>query len=168
VYGAAQVEGKDVFLQDLTDIRANLDIPALVGGDFNILRFADEKNKGNGTCRFSDSFNGMIYLYNLREIPLSGGHFTWSNNQKNPTLEKLDRVLINFEWENLFPRSSARKIPRLMSDHNPIILDPHEKIEPKSREFRFEKSWIKHPNFLTRVEKAWNNMGRGTDSISIV
>jgi hypothetical protein len=45
----------------------------LVGGDFNILRFADEKNKGNGTSRFSDSFNDVIDLHNLREIPLSGG-----------------------------------------------------------------------------------------------
>jgi hypothetical protein len=83
-------------------------------------------------------------------------------------LEKLDRILINCEWENLFPLSSARKIPRLMSDHNPIILDTHEKIEPKSREFRFEKSWIKHPDFLSRVEKAWNSPVRGMDSISIV
>jgi hypothetical protein len=88
--------------------------------------------------------------------------------QKNPTLEKLDRILINFEWENLFPLSSARKIPRLMSEHNPIILCTHQKIEPKSREFRFEKSWIKHPDFLARVEKAWNCHVRGTDSINIV
>jgi hypothetical protein len=109
VYGAAQIADKDMFLQDLSNICDNLHILALVGGDFNILRFADEKNKGNGTSRFSDSFNDVIDLHNLREIPLSGGQFTWSNNQKNPTLEKLDRILINCEWENLFPLSSARK-----------------------------------------------------------
>jgi hypothetical protein len=73
VYGAAQVADKDIFLQDLTNICDNLDITALVGGDFNILRFADEKNKGNGTSRFSDGFNVVIDLYNQREIPLSGG-----------------------------------------------------------------------------------------------
>jgi hypothetical protein len=43
VYGAAQTADKDIFLQDLTNICDNLDLPALVGGDFNILRFADEK-----------------------------------------------------------------------------------------------------------------------------
>jgi hypothetical protein len=75
----------------------------LIGGDFNILRFDDEKNIGNGTSRFLDYFNDVIDLHNLREIPLYGGQFTWSNNQKNPTLEKLDKILINFEWENLFP-----------------------------------------------------------------
>jgi hypothetical protein len=60
MYGAAQVANKDVFLQDLANICENLDIPALVGGDFNILMFAEEKNKGNGTSRFSDSFNAVI------------------------------------------------------------------------------------------------------------
>jgi hypothetical protein len=48
VYIAAQVVDKDVFLQDLTNICENLDISALVGGDFNILRFADKKIKGMG------------------------------------------------------------------------------------------------------------------------
>jgi hypothetical protein len=91
-----------------------LDIPSLIGGDFNILRFAAEKNKGGGITRFSDEFNSIISKFALRELPLSGGMFTWSNNQENPTLEKLDRILINHEWKNLFPLSSARKIPRVM------------------------------------------------------
>jgi hypothetical protein len=55
VYGVAQVEDKDVFLQDLSSISENLDIPSLIGGDFNILSFSNENNKGNGTSRFSDS-----------------------------------------------------------------------------------------------------------------
>jgi hypothetical protein len=95
VYGAAQDEDKDSFLQIFSDICENLDIPTLIGGDFNILRFANEKNKGGGVTRFSGEFNSIINRFALRELPLSGGMFTWSNNQENPTLEKLDRILIN-------------------------------------------------------------------------
>jgi hypothetical protein len=94
--------------------------------------------------------------------------FTWSNNQENPTLEKLDRILINHDWENIFPLSSARKIPRVMSDHNPIILDTKESVEVRSREFRFEKSWLLQPDFQLRVDKAWKVPVRGSDSISVV
>jgi hypothetical protein len=61
-------------------------IPAVIGGDFNILRFGNEKNKAGGTTIFSDVFNAIINTYVLREIKLSGGQYTWSNNQKNPTL----------------------------------------------------------------------------------
>jgi hypothetical protein len=50
-----------------------LDIPALVGGDFNILRFANEKNKNGGVTRFFDEFNSIISKFALRELPLSGG-----------------------------------------------------------------------------------------------
>jgi endonuclease/exonuclease/phosphatase family metal-dependent hydrolase len=67
------------------------------------------------------------------------GQYTWSNNQKNPTLEKLDRILVNSEWENLFPLTQARKLPRVMSDHNPLIVDTGEKPMIKSAEFRSAK-----------------------------
>jgi hypothetical protein len=50
----------------LSNICENLDIPTPIGGDFNILRFADEKNKRGGICRFSDKFNAVINIFNLR------------------------------------------------------------------------------------------------------
>jgi hypothetical protein len=76
VYGAAQDEDKDLFFQIFSDICENLDIPTLIGGDFNILRFANEKNKGGGVTRFSNEFNLIINKFALRDLPLSGGMFT--------------------------------------------------------------------------------------------
>jgi hypothetical protein len=35
---------------------------------------------------------------------MSGGMFTWINNQTPPVLEKLDRVLMTRSWEDLFPK----------------------------------------------------------------
>jgi hypothetical protein len=72
---------------------------------------------------FSDIFNNAINSYNLREIHMSGGCFTWTNNQKLPTLEKLDRVLMNKEWEKLFPMAIIHKIPREFSDDNPLMVN---------------------------------------------
>lgn len=46
----------------------------------------------------------------------------WSNNQLTPTLEKVDRILMNKEWEDLFPKVMVKKLPREVSDHNPLIL----------------------------------------------
>lgn len=37
-----------------------------------------------------DNFNAIISAYELREINMTGGKFTWSNNQPDPTLDKLD------------------------------------------------------------------------------
>jgi hypothetical protein len=66
-----------------------------VGGDFNILSYSDGKNKIFCGNRFSDMFNWIINSYELRGIALDGEKYTWSNNHIDPTLEKLDRILMN-------------------------------------------------------------------------
>jgi hypothetical protein len=49
-------------------------------GGFNILRFGSEKNKVFHPNKFSDIFNNIIHVHGLREIDISGGMYTWSNN----------------------------------------------------------------------------------------
>jgi hypothetical protein len=100
-------------------------------------------------------FNWIINSYGLREITLNGGRFTWSNNQADPTLEKLDRVLMNDKWEGAFPLTNLKKNPRLMSDHNPLVLYTDQIMNKKGKNFCFETSWI-HEDFLTKVKEIWD------------
>ena len=53
----------------------------------------NEKFLGN---LYTDMFNLVINSYELRDLPLIGEKYTWSNNQQDSTIEKLDRILINF------------------------------------------------------------------------
>lgn len=39
----------------------------------------------------------------LQDLHLHGCSFTWSNERENPTLVKLDRVLVSMDWEEMFP-----------------------------------------------------------------
>jgi hypothetical protein len=48
--------------------------------------------------KFSNTFNAIINVNDLRDLEFSGGKYTWSNNQCNPTLKNLDRVSISREW----------------------------------------------------------------------
>jgi hypothetical protein len=45
----------------------------LIGGDFNVLRFSEDKNKNFTQNRYSDIFNRIINLYELRDLALQGG-----------------------------------------------------------------------------------------------
>jgi hypothetical protein len=155
VYGAAQDDEKDDFLTDLGDICSDQSLPLLIGGDFNLLRGANEKNKALKPSRWNDMFNYIINTCEMREIDMSGGQFTWSNNQTVPTLEKLDRFLVSWEWELLFPLTTVHKLSREISDHNPIILDTMEGREKQSKEFRFDKRWLKDESFLPKVVRVW-------------
>jgi hypothetical protein len=111
-------------------------------------------------------FNSVINVCELREIEISGGQYTRTNNQAVPTLEKLDRFLISREWELLFPLTTVHKLIREISDHNPIILDTMEGREKQAREFRFEKRWLKEEDFITRVARIWSQPVRAKDSLA--
>jgi hypothetical protein len=84
---------------------------------------------------------------------MTGGLYTWSNNQEDPTLEKLDRILVSRDWEDIFPTAMVKRLPREISDHNPLILssDCHKPL--KFLQFRFELNWLDNPEFLGAVEK---------------
>ena len=72
VYGATQDDEKEEFLVKLEEICLNLSVPTIVGGDFNILRFSNEKNKNGGVTKYSVWFNDIISAAALREVDMSG------------------------------------------------------------------------------------------------
>ena len=101
----------------------------------------------------------------MRDLPLLGGKYTWSNNQQNPTLEKLDRILISDDWEKLFPLTNLRKLPRELSDHNPLLLCTEQSTHKKSKAFCFETFWLKHQEFLQKISEIWDVHVRGKDAV---
>jgi hypothetical protein len=127
----------------------------MTGGNFNILRFSNEKNKNFVCNRYTDMFNWIINAYELRDLPLNGGMYTWSNNYSEPTLERLDRVLISPEWETIFPLTNLKENPRVMSGHNPLILRSDLGEERKTKQFCFETAWVKHPEYSDKIAKIW-------------
>jgi endonuclease/exonuclease/phosphatase family metal-dependent hydrolase len=144
VYGAAQDKLKNDFLAEMASMCSKVKEPLLISGDFNILRFSSEKNKKFLPNRFSKIFNSLIHLYELKEIDISGGQYTWSNNQSNPTLENLDRVLMSGDWENKFSTVQVHKHPREVSDHNPLSCLLGKEIETKR-----EILSLSYPGFKT-------------------
>lgn len=67
-------------------------------------------------------FNELISELALIDPPMMNQQFTWSNMQQNPVLARLDRFLISTEWDQDFPLSKVVALPRVTSDHCPILL----------------------------------------------
>jgi hypothetical protein len=67
------------------------------------------------------------------------------------------------EFEERFPLAHARALPRVGSDHTPIVWDSGCDQIPKKSGFKFEKWWISRPNFKDLVIKAWS-LARGNKS----
>jgi hypothetical protein len=68
----------------------------------------------------------------------------WANSLPEPTYEKLDRVLMDTEWEDKFPMVTVRALERIekLSDHASILLTTGMPRPPHKRPFKFELGWL--------------------------
>lgn len=129
-------------------------MPWCIGGDFNVIRFLAERSSGVRLNSSMLEFSDFIFEQGLMDLPLAGGSFTWSNNQEIPIWSRLDRFLISPEWDVKFPGTLQKRLPRLCSDHFPILLDCGG-IHWGPRPFRFENMWLKSEGFVDRVRLWW-------------
>jgi endonuclease/exonuclease/phosphatase family metal-dependent hydrolase len=103
MYGAAQAELKTAFLRELVNLAKYSPYSIIITGDFNMLRFSHEKSRGRFDNRWPFLFNAVIDSFDLKEIEMVGRLFTWANSLPEPTYEKLDRVLMDSDWEVKYP-----------------------------------------------------------------
>jgi hypothetical protein len=157
VYGAAQDALKPAFLRELVNLAKDNPHPIIIGGDFNLLRYPHEKSKGRFDSHWSFLFNAVIDSLDLKEITMTGRQFTWANSLPDPTYEKLDRVLMDSDWESKFPLVSVRALPRIesLSDHAPILLTTGMPTSPPKRPFKFELGWLLREGFSDMVKNVW-------------
>nr|POE76978.1 hypothetical protein CFP56_49691 [Quercus suber] len=71
-------------------------------------------------------------------------------------LECIDRGFANPSCRILYPEASITHLPRVFSDHCPVLLEL-SKAPPASinRPFRFQTMWLHHPGFPNVVREAW-------------
>jgi len=144
-----------IFLAELDSICSTSSLPCLIGGDFNLIRSTEEKSSDLYNFSLMNSFNDWIGKFQLIEVKRSGAKFTWTNKQRVPVMVKLDRYLMTSSWEEKFPLCSAWSLPRVGSDHWPIILDSGETNTTKTRYFFFENQWTLLPDFIPSVQQVW-------------
>jgi hypothetical protein len=162
VYGPAQDDKKTMFLTELVSMCSREALPLLIGGDFNILRSPDEKNKDNYNERWPFLFNVVIDGLSLRELELSERKYSWANSLDQPTFEKLDRTLVATEWEQKFPLSTVMALTRDILDHTPLLLDTgHTSPGSNYNMFKFELGWLLRDGFADMVENIWSNEAAG-------
>lgn len=155
VYGATHDDKKDELLTEFPSVCSHLQIPYVVGGDFNILQDNCDKNKTMSRSPYVDKFNSIIHSFSLREIYMGGVYV--DQQQKTPNFGKHDRVLTSFEWEDLFPLATVHKLVRDVSDHDLLLLSSRTK-KPNTfhqREFSFKLSWFKDENCYSIAKWIW-------------
>jgi exonuclease III len=157
VYGPQGDAEKLLFMQELRDIRTTCLGPWMLAGDFNLIYSTSDKNTNHFNRAIMNRFKRLIGDLALKEIPLHGRRYTWSNQQVNPVLVKLDRVFCSVDWEILFPNVLLQSTAYQDSDHCPLIPGLTDNRIGRRR-FHFEAFWTKLDDFQDTVAEVWNSV----------
>lgn len=118
-----------------------------------------EEKKGGIFRLEADSlaFTQIIDNLNLIDLEPINGFFSWNNKLggMHQIGCRLDCFLITqhtlLEGWNI----ESSIIPTTNSDHWMINLSIDLQTLPNNRPFRFEKFWLKHPNFMNNIKEWW-------------
>jgi hypothetical protein len=98
--------------------------------------------------------------------------FTWSNKQDDEHLVRvrLDRAVVNSEFLERFDDCSVENIITTTSDHYAILIrlqssGVQNNRRPVQNGFRFEAAWLRAPDYHEMLEKTWNEVRNGSQSL---
>ncbi|XP_060212097.1 uncharacterized protein LOC132639674 [Lycium barbarum] len=95
----------------------------------------------------------------ISDLGYFGSNFTWCNERKNNDViwKRLVRVLANDDWTNLFYKTTVQHLPRISSDHCPILISACKEDNNFVKYFRFLNLWVDQAGFYDLVKLHWNS-----------
>lgn len=102
-----------------------MELPWVVGGDFNVIMDEDEKIGGLPVYPPEyEKFAACVNSCGLFEVGFKGSPFTWWNSIANSEciFKRLDRVFVNLPFQNLFSTTEIEHLIRTGSDHAPLLM----------------------------------------------
>ena len=70
-------------------------------------------------------------------------------------MSRIDRALVSLDWEEHFENVSQRVLPRVLSNHCPLLLEASVVQRGRSA-FKFENMWLKAEVFVDKVKQWWD------------
>jgi hypothetical protein len=148
----------------LSQLRNLVKVPWLLVGDLNEVLFSSEVSGGNfhptHACLLAQVMNNC----NLIDLHTIGGIFTWRKNIQmgRHVRKRLDRTMVDVDWQLAFPHALTEILPQHDSDHNPLLINCSKFKSQRSKFFHFQAAWIAHPDYEKLVDSTWNASGPST------
>lgn len=161
--GPVQNERKQAFLEELSTKITNTQCSIIMGGDFNMIRYASKKSSHHIDQSRMDLFNKFISDNGIKEMLRKGSKFTWTNKQEQPVMSTLDRVFTSFDWDFLFHWATCESLTRVGSDHSPLLVNTEDVRVSHPFVFRHEMAWFTYADFQEKLLAKWPS--RNTDNI---
>ncbi|GJU16817.1 hypothetical protein Tco_1144783 [Tanacetum coccineum] len=115
------------------------DRPWCILGDFNAALFLHDSSAGNSNIDISmREFKECVEDIEVMDVQNSGLQFTWSQKPKGSSglLKKIDRIMANLKFNDIFAGAHTIFKPYRISDHAPSILNIPTKLKNLKKPLR--------------------------------
>ncbi|XP_074300104.1 uncharacterized protein LOC141631314 [Silene latifolia] len=139
-------------------------------GDFNnVLNFHERIGRDVLWNEIRD-FRDCVDYCEVQDISAHGAFFTWTNKQdpSSRVFSRIDRMMVNRDWYDMYPESNAYFMAEGIYDHNPCVCYRRMTDVRKKTQFKYFNMWSMAPEFKTIVNHEWNKQIRGTKMYSVV
>ncbi|XP_027082606.1 uncharacterized protein [Coffea arabica] len=132
--------------------------PWFVGGDFNVVVDAGEK-EGGLPFRLSEALDFLDFMSSaeLFDAGFFGSSYTWCNNcmGRARIWKRLDRLLINASCHDAGLVVFVSYLARDPSDHSSLLFSVRTRVDGKPRPFCFINVWTSYVGFRDVVQASW-------------
>nr|XP_009794682.1 PREDICTED: uncharacterized protein LOC104241434 [Nicotiana sylvestris] len=151
VYAKCSVMERLELWDHLYYLEKDMEFSWLVGWDFNVVLHEDEKIWGLPVHppEYED-FAFCVNSCGLFEQGYKGSPFTWWDGRPNDKciFKRLDRIFVNFQFQNMLPTIEVEHLIRTRSDHAPLLMTCGDHTTNFVKPFRFLNFWTKHATFM--------------------
>ncbi|KAL2924546.1 C-Jun-amino-terminal kinase-interacting protein 4 [Bienertia sinuspersici] len=126
-------------------------------GDFNCVLNIEEKIGNAVRAGEMEAARCCMETCGMQDIPYSGHYYTWSNKQvaSERVFTKLDRVMANDQWLEVYKSMNAVFLAEGCSDHCPALLRMNQGEGNGKKPFKYFRMWQQASDYKSRIKDAW-------------
>ena len=160
-YGHPDASKRPTSWQLLEALKNQCTMPWIVFGDFNEITHQHEKlGWKERELNQMEGFRESLSKCGLFDLGFVGQRFTWCNERfgEQRTLLRLDRMVANSSWSELYPEARVYHRSMSSSDHCLLYLSLKNILpkKPVKKRFQFEAMWAREEGCKEVVEGAWD------------
>ncbi|GJS84492.1 hypothetical protein Tco_0751033 [Tanacetum coccineum] len=137
----------------------------------SFLRHRRDKVMGSSTIDIAmREFKECVEEIEVMDVQRTGMKFTWNQKPRgvDGILKKIDRIMANLDFFDLFPGGHAIFQPYRLSDHSPAVLCLPTVVPMKPKPFKFTNILVQNKGFKDVVNEGWNKTVSGFHMYKVV